>query len=264
MTPVVSRTHPNHLRQLLAAGGVAHGLSCVLGDPQIAEEFGYAGFDYIYIDQQHGLTSPDVLVSMLRAIAGTTTTPLVRVACNDPALIGHALDAGAEGVIVPMVEDAEQAAAAVRACRYQPAGSRSWGPLRAAYGLGADPVAVNGEVLCLVMIESRRGLDHLEQIVATPGVDGVYIGPADLAVSLGGSPVSLRQLDEADELLAVIRRIRDACSVAGRVAAISGDASAPTSTGFRMLTVGSDIAFIREGLSRVSPSDSTREDRRAG
>ncbi|TQL55945.1 4-hydroxy-2-oxoheptanedioate aldolase [Subtercola boreus] len=251
MTTAVTTT--NRLKEVLASGETAVGLSCMLGSAQIAEEFALAGFDYLYIDQQHGTTSADTLLTMLRAVARSSTTPLVRVAQNDPALIGQALDAGAEGVIVPMVEDAASAARAVRACRYHPDGERSWGPLRAVYGLGSDPATVNAQVLCLVMIESAKGLANVAEIVDTPGVDGVYIGPADLAVSLGGLPVGVEQSSDARQL-AAIASIQDACGRAGKVAAITGNAARQSAAGFRMVTVASDVTMIRSALATARTS----------
>lgn len=241
----------NRLKSLLGRGETAVGLSCALGSAQIAEEFAMAGFDFIYIDQQHGLTSQDTLLEMLRAIARSKTTPLVRVAQNDPALIGQALDAGAEGVIVPMVNSAHEARLAAQAARYYPEGRRSWGPLRAHYGLGTDPETVNREVLCLVMIETAEGLDNVREIVTTPGVDGVYIGPADLGISLGGEPLSFEQTTDQGQLSA-ISQIRQACADANRIVAISGNPERLADEGFRMITAGMDIAFVRSAIGQVS------------
>src|SRR5690606_27296531 len=111
---------------------------------------------------------------------------ITRVLHNDPALIGQALDAGAQGVIVPMVNSAEEAARAAAGCRYPPQGIRSFGPTRAALTLGSTDVETLGQgALCLVMVETRQGLKNIKEIVQTPGIDGVYIGPADLALGLG-------------------------------------------------------------------------------
>lgn len=237
----------NRLKATLAGGGTALGLSCALGSAQVAEDFAMAGFDYIYIDQQHGLTSQDTLVGMLRAIARSMTTPLVRVLRNDAGLIGQALDAGAEGVIVPMVETAADAVIAASATRYAPIGTRSWGPLRATHGLGADPATVNGQVLCLVMIESATAVANLDEILAVPGIDGVYVGPADLSVSLGGAPVSMAEATDR-ALLDAVAAIQLACAAAGKIAAISGDPVALAAQGFTMITTGMDAAMMRAAL----------------
>lgn len=243
---VATAAHPNRLRAILESGGTAVGLACHTGDPHVAETLAVSGFDYLYLDQQHsvgGLASP---VEMLRATARTGTTPLVRVAANDPVLIGRALDAGAEGVIVPTVETADDARRAAAAAHYAPDGVRSWGPTRSAYGLGTDPAAVNREVLCLVMIETAAGVDRAEQIAAVPGVHGVYVGPGDLAVSLGLSP-TYGPRDERHR--AAVAGIRAACDAAGIAAGITGDPCAEHARGFRMVTAGSDVGFLRAGLA---------------
>ncbi|MBT2538982.1 aldolase/citrate lyase family protein [Arthrobacter sp. ISL-69] len=243
-------SRPNRLKAILASEETAVGFSCALGNAQIAEEFAMAGFDFIYIDQQHGLTSHDTLIEMLRAVSRSETTPLVRVAANDTALIGMALDAGAEGVIVPMINTAEQARLAALACRYYPQGVRSWGPIRARYGLGSDPQTVNREVICLVMIETSEGLKNLEEILDTPGVDGVYIGPADLGVSLGGQPLSFDQTTDTLQLDA-ISSIRQACAERGRIVGLSGDPEQLAADGFNMITAALDFAMIRKAISEV-------------
>jgi 4-hydroxy-2-oxoheptanedioate aldolase len=239
----------NHLRQRLDAGKVAVGVSCASGSVHAAELMARAGLDYVYLDMQHGLTSFDVLPHQLRGFSGTTTTPLVRVLRNDPGLIGQVLDAGAHGVIVPMVNTAGEARSAVAGCRYQPEGVRSWGPLRAAFGLGSDPRQVNAQVLCLVMVETAGGIEHVEEIARVPGVDGIYIGPADLAVSMGLAPaVALQPGKHAD----AVARIAAACAAAGKFAAMSGSPQELAPLGFRMITAGSEVGFLQAGMARVA------------
>lgn len=179
---------------------------------------------------------------MLRASARTGTTALVRVAANDPVLIGRALDAGAEGVIVPNVESAEDARRAVAAAHYPPLGVRSWGPTRSAYGLGPDPTTVNGQLLCLVMIETTDGVARAKEITAVAGVHGVYVGPGDLAVSLGPDPVTGPR-DERHR--AAVAEICAACAAAE----ITGDPVTEVGRGFRMVTAGSDVGFLKAGLT---------------
>jgi 4-hydroxy-2-oxoheptanedioate aldolase len=243
---VTTEAHPNRLRATLESGGRAVGLACHTGDPHVAETLAMAGFDYLYLDQQHsvgGLASP---VDMLRATARTGTTALVRVAANDPVLIGRALDAGAEGIIVPNVESAEDARRAAAAAHYSPLGIRSWGPTRSAYGLGADPTTVNGQVLCLVMIETAEGVARAKEITVVPGVHGVYVGPGDLAVSLGLDPVT--GPGEEPHRTAVAD-IVGACAAAGIAAGITGDPVTEAGRGFRMVTAGSDVGFLKAGLT---------------
>ena len=250
----------NLLKAKLGRGETAVGLSCALGSAQIAEEFALAGFDYVYIDQQHGLTSQDTLLEMLRAIARSSTTPLVRVAQNNAALIGQALDAGAEGIIVPMVNNAREAQQAVDACRYYPEGTRSWGPIRAKYGLGTDPATVNREVLCLVMIETAEALANVDEIVQTPGVDGIYLGPADLGISLGFAPLAFEQTTD-ERQLAAIEQIRLACVRADRIMGISGDPRNLAAAGFRMITAGMDAMLMRSAIAQIRRLDAAPANR---
>src|SRR5712691_11848578 len=158
---------------------------------------------------QHGLVGYQVAVTMLHAISTTDTVPLVRVPWNEPGIIMKALDAGAYGVIVPMVNSRAEAEAAVAACRYALRGIRSYGPIRAPYYAGRDYFAHADEtVLCIVMIETKEAVDKLDDILSVPGVDAAYIGPADLSVSLGLPPAS----DHDEPLFAdAIERILDTC-----------------------------------------------------
>jgi 4-hydroxy-2-oxoheptanedioate aldolase len=239
----------NLLKQRFGEGKVAVGLSSGSGNVSAIEVMARSDIDYIYFDQQHGLVSFDTLVSSLRVMSGTGTTPLVRVLRNEPGLIGQALDAGAEGVIVPMVNSVEEARQAVAGCRYQPLGIRSWGPMRARFGLGTDPEEVNSEVLCLVMIETRGGVDDCERIADEPGVDGVYIGPHDLGVSMGLKPgvAQLHPGPHADAIARVCTAFRKAQKVAG----ISGVPKEMAERGFNMVTAGSDSGFVQSGLAQV-------------
>jgi 4-hydroxy-2-oxoheptanedioate aldolase len=164
----------------------------------------------------------------------------VRVARNEPWVIGSALDLGAHGVIVPMVEDAEQATYAVAASRYAPDGIRSFGALR-------DP----GEApVCLVMIETRTGLENVDEIVRVPGLDGIYVGPSDLALSLGLQP-TLRL--EHPPVLEAIERVRTACAAAGLLCGLhcltADDAAAHRDEGFAMVTAGTDVMLLKAGLA---------------
>jgi 4-hydroxy-2-oxoheptanedioate aldolase len=206
-----------------------------------AEAAALAGADYVVVDEQHGVVDPTAMAAMLQAIQVGGAAPLVRVARNDPWVIGHALDLGALGVIVPMVDDAAQAARAVAACRYAPEGERSFGALR----------AVGSEPLCLTMVETRAGLEHVEEIARTPGLDGIYIGPSDLALSLGLQP-TLR-LEHAP-VLDAIERVRAACDGAGLIAGLhcltGEDAARFTGSGFAMITVGGDLRHLRAALER--------------
>ena len=179
----------NKIKQMWKAGkcptlgwiSLSHGLS--------AEVMARQGFDALCVDLQHGTAEMKDVAPLLQAISQTETVPVVRVAWNDPAAIMKALDLGAYGIIVPLVNNAKEAAMAVAACRYPPVGMRSNGPVRAVHYGGADYVAnANDEVVVMAMIETKEGLANLDAICATPGLDAVYIGPADLSFALGLAP----------------------------------------------------------------------------
>ena len=222
-------------------GGPAFGLWASIPSSLTAEAAAAAGADYVVVDQQHGAVEPTALLAMLHAIASAGALPLVRVGVNDTWVIGHALDLGAAGVIVPMVEDGAQAARALAACRYAPAGVRSWGALRARGGT---------EPLCLVMIETRAGLERVEEIAGTPGLDGVYLGPSDLALSLGLQPTPRL---EHPPVLDAIERVRAACEAAGVLCGLhclaAEDAAANAGRGFALITAGGDLKYLREALA---------------
>ncbi len=145
-----------------------------LANSYTAEAISKLGFDWVCIDMQHGLIDYSDLTSMLPAISSSDATPLVRVPWNEPYEIMKALDAGAYGVIVPMVNNREEAAQAVAACRYPPDGTRSFGPIRAAlYAGNGYAQEANDQLACIAMIETVEGIENDEEIVATPGLDGI-------------------------------------------------------------------------------------------
>ena len=231
---------PVSLRTMLESGGPAIGLWASIPSALTADAAALAGPDYVVVDQLHGAVEPATLMTMLQAISGAGAAPLVRVARNEPFPIGQALDVGAVGVIVPMVESGEEAAAAVAACRYAPEGIRSFGALRA--GAGERP-------LCLVMIETRAGLERAAEIAATPGLDGIYVGPSDLALSLGLQPTIRLEHPPVLEALAVIHA---ACADAGIVAGVhclAAEDVPAQSERFAMVTAGGDALHLQGALA---------------
>ena len=242
----------NPIRQVWESGRTAYGLWSVVPGSFGAELMAGAGVDYVCVDGQHGVLGYDAMVPMLQSIKAAGAAPLARVVKNDPAEIGKVLDAGAWGVIVPLVNNAEEAARAVAACRYPPRGMRSHGPVRAAVATGlSDPEELAAEVLCLVMVETREGLENVEEIAATPGLDGIYIGPGDLALSLGLPPTP--EVTE-DEHIEAVRRIREACHEGGIAAGMhahSGEwARRHAEAGFDMVNVGVDSVMLVEAAGR--------------
>jgi 4-hydroxy-2-oxoheptanedioate aldolase len=237
----------NPIREIWAGDRPAFGLWSVMPGTTGAEILAKAGADYVCVDQQHGVIDYGSMAPMFQAIRAGGAAPITRVLSNDPFLIMKALDAGSWGVIVPLVNSAEDAARAVSACRYPPQGIRSFGPVLAADVIGSrDPEELGGKVVCLVMVETREALERVGEIAATPGLDGVYIGPSDLALSLGLPPTL--EIMEGEHAEAV-ERIREACHRNGIAAGIhspSGEwARRHAQAGFDLITVASDAPLLR-------------------
>lgn len=217
-----------------------------LANAHSAETLAHLGFDWLCIDLQHGLVDYADLTYLLPAISTGNTIPIVRVPWNEPYEIMKALDAGAYGVIVPMVNNRAEAERAIQACRYPPEGLRSFGPIRAAqYGGAGYAQEANRQIACIAMIETREALDNLEDIVTTPGLDGVYIGPSDLGLALGLRPVG--DFDEPTHVEAV-EAIFTACR--NHDVAVGIHTSSMTYTrryverGFQFVTLGSDNGWM--------------------
>lgn len=217
----------------------------------VAEAVAAVGFDYVYVDQQHGVIANTDLVAMFQAIAGAGAAPVTRVPSNSDDSIGHALDYGAMGVIVPLIESAEAAARAVAACRYPPRGVRSHGALRPrAMQVPSDP-SDPGRAACILLVESERGMADLDEIVSVDGVDAIMIGPQDLSLGLGLELTGDWQ--SAPKLTDAIERIRAACERHGIVAGIGTTGGAVArrwlERGFRMVNVGNDLAHMTTTLA---------------
>ena len=212
------------------------------------EEFAQAGYDYVGFDIQHGYLDDADVALLLRRLEHVPIATAVRLPSADPAPIGRVLDAGADAVIIAMVESPEQAAAAVAATRYAPAGVRSFGPLRTSLGL--DPAAHEARTSVFAMIETARGLAALDDICAVPGLTGVYVGPADLAISLGHRPAEGLA---TPAVLDAITRIQSVASQSGIVPAIHANAGKPgkamAELGFRMITLASESQALRRGAA---------------
>jgi 4-hydroxy-2-oxoheptanedioate aldolase len=189
--------------------GVWSGLAGTAGAMLLAS----SGFDWIGLDAQHGTWDDATLVDTLRALPSAPTEVVVRVGANDPAVIGRALDAGAAGIIVPLVGSVDEAAAAVAACRYPPLGQRSWGPLPALWGHQV-PVTdqANADVTCAVMVESPQAVEQVEAIAAVEGVDMLFVGPFDLSLASGTTVDALLADNSPSSALA---QVVGACTAAG-------------------------------------------------
>jgi len=239
------------LRRIVDERRVSHGGWCTIGSPFAAEVVSASGCDWLCIDLQHGLIDDAVMRLMVMAAAIRRTPTLVRVAWNEPAAIMRALDAGADGVIVPMVNTAEEARSATAPVRYPPHGYRSWGPMRSTMAQpGFGTATGNAQVVCIVMIETVEAVSNLDSILAVEGVDGVYVGPNDLAISHSGT-TSTAGVGERD--VAMIRQIADACRDRGLAAGISvadgADAIRCAGFGYTLLSFPADAALIGQSMT---------------
>jgi 4-hydroxy-2-oxoheptanedioate aldolase len=250
---VIARTSAR-LRELWSRDLPAFGLWSTLRDTAVAEMLAGSRFDYVCIDLQHGTADFADLPTTMQAMRAADHAPLVRLPWNDPAGVMRALDAGACAVVVPMVDDAAQAAAAASASRFPPDGSRSWGPMwgQVRADGAPSPAEQNAATLCLVMIETSAGVAAVEEIVRVPGIDGVYIGPNDLALGCGHGRATYRDSPDVDALIErLISTCRDAGLVAGLHCSDVEMAVHWAGRGARMLTVAQDGGLLRAGLERT-------------
>jgi 4-hydroxy-2-oxoheptanedioate aldolase len=210
-----------------------------------AEAAARTGFDYVCADGQHGTVTDETLIQVIQATLLGGSRPLVRVRWNEPGGIGRALDAGAEAVIAPMIDTRDDAEALVRSVRYPPRGARSFGPIAA---LPRDPdywTTAGDRIAVIPMIETRAALTVLDDILAVDGIDAVYVGPADLSLSLGLPPANN---DDRPEFDGALRQIVTACRAHGVVPGIHASgalAARRIEQGFRMITVSSDLVALR-------------------
>ncbi len=242
---------PNSVRQTIAAGGRVLNGWCSIASSHLAEILGHQGYDSLTIDMQHGAIGYEAAFHMLQAISTTPAMPMVRVPWNDPAMIMKLLDAGAYGVICPMINARAEAEAFVGAGRYPPRGYRSFGPNRAVQYAGADYARhADREVLLLAMIETRAGLDAVEEIVSVAGLDGIYVGPGDLSLALGAPP---SMAPTEPRVLEAMSRVRERTRRAGLIAAVHTDGAATAAQrfaeGFQLCTLQNDTRLLINAAS---------------
>ena len=237
---------PNTLRSLWARGETVVNGWLSIPSAFSAEVVAHQGFDSLTVDMQHGVIDYQTAVTMLQAIATTSVIPLARVPWNDPAWLMKILDAGAYGVVCPMISTRTQAKALVAACKYPPHGYRSWGPVRASLYAGPDyGDHANDDLIVMPMIETAEALTNLEAILTVPGIDAVYVGPSDLSLALGCKP----RLDQTDPpVVEAQQQIVDACKRHGVIAGIhcasSDYACRMIAAGYRFVTLASDARFL--------------------
>lgn len=227
----------DRVRERWEHGEVALNAWLTLGGASAAEVVARAGFDAVTVDLQHGAVTHEALGAVVAAIEPTGAVPLARLPWNDPASAMRVLDLGVRGVIAPMINSAEEASALARACRYPPRGTRSYGVVRSAFGSGRDQTErANESILAFAQIETAEGLAAVSEICAVDGLDGVYVGPADLSLALGLA--SFADLDDP-KLLEALDRVLEATRTHEVVAGIH----APS--------VGSAVAVARRGFTFV-------------
>jgi|TARA_Y100000310_G_C20679507_1_gene815079 4-hydroxy-2-oxoheptanedioate aldolase len=237
---------PNHVLRAWRDDKQTIGAWLSIDSSYTAENLAHAGFDWLCVDLQHGLLDYTDLKVMLPAISTTQTIPFVRVPWNEPYEIMKALDVGAYGVIIPLVNNRQEAEKAVSACRYPPQGIRSFGPARAAmYGGRGYGREANGEIACIVMIETAEALDNLDEILSTPGVDAAFIGPSDLAYAIDLMPTGdnsdPKHVETVDRILAVCKKNKVAAGI------YTGSLEYTTrylQQGFNMVSLGPDAGFL--------------------
>ncbi len=221
-----------------------------------AESMAHQGWDSLTIDLQHGMIDYQAMIPMLQAISGTEAVPLVRVPWLEPGILMKTLDAGAYGVICPMVNTREEAQKLVAYTHYAPGGTRSFGPARALLYAGADYAQhANATIVTFAMIETAQALDNLDDILSVEGLDAIYIGPSDLSLSLGCAPA----LDDLDPKVAqavdhILARAKAHGVVAGIHNASPQAALRRIAKGFQFVTVSSDAQLMAAGAQAVVAS----------
>lgn len=240
----------NTAKQKMLAGQPAYGYALGMASPLAAEALAQTGIDWMLLDNQHGSFGPDSTIMTLMAMASGSATPMARVARNDYTMIGRMLDEGALGIIVPMVHTPELAKQAADACRLPPHGSRSFGWGRA--GRYGDDYArwIDEEVFLAIQLEDINAVENAEAILSVPGVDGVWAGPADLALSLGIKPWEAATDDRhARALEKVVQACRNTGKIPGLACGGPAEAKMRAGQGFQFLTAGGDMGFMMAGAA---------------
>jgi 4-hydroxy-2-oxoheptanedioate aldolase len=222
----------------------------LLDSPIAAERLARVGYDYLAFDAQHGLFGYQGMLNNLLATdtLGSTAVGMVRVEANDLTYIGKALDAGATAVVVPLIDNAQDAADAVAAVRYPPLGRRSYGPMRAQLRIGPNPADTHEQTAVLAMIETADGLANVEEICATPGLDGIYVGPSDLRLAIGGATSTDPSVqDDFEQALTRIRKAAEAAGIAAGIHNADGASAARRlAEGFTFASVAADVVHLQQ------------------
>jgi 4-hydroxy-2-oxoheptanedioate aldolase len=242
----------NTTRQRALAGETTIGTMCNLASPLGAETLGQCGYDFIVVDLQHGENGIDGVQVLLQALSTTPTIPLVRVTANSSIQIQRVLDLGAYGVIVPFINNRQEAEAIVQNAFYPPLGSRSWGPTRATMYAGNDYFSGSSqELLTLPMLESADGLANAREILEVNGISGCFVGPTDLNISLGHTPDGPLSPETEKGIAEILEITQQLGKIAGIHAMSIEDAKRRSEQGFRLITVAADTRLIRLGAQQT-------------
>jgi len=246
--------NPNQLKKKWQDGQATINGWLSIGNGFTAEIMAAQGYDSLTIDIQHGFLDYNDAKGMLQALRASGVTPMARVPWLEPGIILKALDAGAYGIICPMVNTADQAATLVDTMRYPPLGNRSFGPTRAIFAAGAGYASeANDNLLALAMIETAEAVDNVEAICSTPGLDGIYVGPADLTLGVKQGQLAPGLDREEPEMIDVIRRVLAAAKGAGISAGIHcgtpAYAAQAIGWGFDMVTLSNDVRILAGAAS---------------
>lgn len=244
---------PNRIRTVWDKGGVAVNVFLGIPDSFAAEIVSSLPWDGVTIDMQHGVVGYQAAVHMMQGISRYEPAPMVRVPWNDPAIVMKSLDAGAYGIICPMINTRAECEQFVGACRYAPAGYRSTGPVRAAYYAGTDYHGnADATILTFAMIETQQAVDNLDEICGVPGLDAVYIGPSDLSVSIGGPPGGDQRDPQVMERIdAILERAQKHGVKAGIHTLSTAYANEMIDKGFDLVTLSSDFRHMMASASAM-------------
>lgn len=234
------------LHSTLSAGRCAVNAWLSVPSSYLAEGMSHQGFDSVTVDLQHGMIGYETAIAMLQGITAGKATPLVRVDRNDPSAIMHLLDAGAWGVVCPMIASREDAERFVSACRYPPRGTRSFGPARGLLAGGGDYFSrANDEILAIPMIEQVSAVDNIDDILSVPGVEMVYVGANDLSLDFGETPCSEPEGTKASKAIEhVLERVRAHGKKVGIFCSGPEAAAERRAQGFDLVTPGNDFGTL--------------------
>lgn len=241
----------NLLKEKLKKGEIAIGTVVTLGHPDVTEWLSKLGYDWLFLDAEHGPMGFETLQQMMQSMNGTNCTPIVRPQWNDPVIIKRVLDIGAHGIIAPMVSSREEAENAVKACRYPSAGIRGFGPRRAAMFDPSYYETANDEILTIVLIETDAAIKNIDEILSVDGIDVGFVGFADLSLSMGlGLPPKWdepRYLEAYDKVVKTASKWGKIAGMHTNLSNNPGNVNWAIERGFRMVTVSDSDSFIIQG-----------------